>query len=81
MSKEHEFSGIPADRSQIGPIQPGSSEIADLIFRSALGLFGVLVVVAGVHRKGHHRRFGRGGSSGAMGRAFGMVLNCSISSW
>ena len=35
----------------------------------------------GAHRKGHHRRFGRGCSSGAMGRAFGMVLNCSISSW
>ena len=31
--------------------------------------------------EGHHRRFGRGGSSGAMGRAFVMVLNCSISSW
>ena len=44
-------------------------------------MVGVLVVVAGVHRKGHHRRFGRGSSSGAMGRAFVMVLNCSISSW
>ena len=44
-------------------------------------LFSSLVVVAGVHRKGHHRRFGRGSSSGAMGRAFVMVLNCSISSW
>ena len=41
-----------------------------------------------IHRKGrHHRRFGRGGSSGSMGwagaadRAFGKALNCSISSW
>ena len=37
--------------------------------------------------KGHHRRFGWGCSSGSMGRAgpagraFGIVLNCSINSW
>ena len=42
---------------------------------------GVLVVVAGVHRKGHHQRFGRGAASCAAGRAFVMVLSCSNNSW
>ena len=67
--------------ASVRPFKPDSPEIAGPVLRPALGLFGVLVVVAGVHRKGHHRRFGRGSSSGAMGRAFVMVLNCSISSW
>ena len=35
----------------------------------------------GIHRKGHHQRFGRGAASCAAGRAFVMVLSCSSSSW
>ena len=60
--------------ASVRPFKPDSPEIAGLVLRPALGRFGA-------HRKGHHRRFGRGSSSGAMGRAFVMVLNCSISSW
>ena len=60
--------------ASVRPFKPNSPEIASPVLRPALGRFGA-------HRKGHHRRFGRGGSSGAMGRAFVMVLNCSISSW
>ena len=59
--------------ASVRPFKPDSPEIAGLVLRPALGRFGA-------HRKGH-QRFGWGGSSGAMGRAFVMVLNCSISSW
>ena len=62
-------------------LQADSPEIAGPVLRPALGLFGVLVVRAGVHRKGHHQRFGRGVSSVAMGRAFVRVLSWPSSSW
>ena len=66
-----------ADRRQSVPSSPIFRKLPDRSF----GLFGVLVVGAGVHRKGHHQRFGRGAASCAAGRAFVMVLSCSNSSW
>ena len=65
----------------VRPFKPDSPEIAGPVLRPALGLFDVLVVVAGVHRKGHHQSFGRGAASCGAGRAFVMVLSCSSSSW
>ena len=67
--------------ASVRPFKPDSPEIAGPVLRPALGLFGVLVVVAGVHRKGHHQRFGRGAASCAAGRAFVMVLSCCNNSW
>ena len=65
--------GGPA-RRRIRLFLPDFPEIAGLVLRPPVGLFEV-------HRKGHHQRFGRGGSSSAMGRALVIVLTCSISSW
>ena len=67
--------------ASVRPFKPDSQDIAGPVLRPALGLFGVLVVVAGVHRKGHHQRFGRGAVPGGAGRAFVMVLSCSNNSW
>ena len=68
---------VGADRRQSVPSSPIPRKLPD---RSS-GLFGVLVVVAGVHRKGRHQRFGRGAASCAAGRAFVMVLSCCNNSW